>query len=280
LESGRVSIPDTFEVLGENYCSLGQDANYYETLCGLPENTGEEILRALRDCVADPIIYAAFREEEGFQTSLLRSVSEQSITTTFATALGGQAPLTPFHFQYTFPGRIEGTAPPQLTFAIDPQAMPPTNVHAVIGRNGVGKTRLLNNIANSICQPRRTALDPTFGTVHFLVEDQASGGDTRFANLVTVTFSAFDPFRSPPFDAVTSGDIRFSNRPFGVKRFQTIHHCGVDVAHGLVLLFGIGTKALVWGFFSQEVFYAERHIIGFFVRSESPFIRPHGQATP
>ena len=38
--------------------------------------------------------------------------------------------------------------------------------------------------------------------------------------------------------------VRFSNRPFGVKRFQTIHHCGVDVAHGLVLLFGIGTKAL------------------------------------
>ena len=26
--------------------------------------------------------------------------------------------------------------------------------------------------------------------------------------------------------------------------FQTIHHCSVDVAHGLVLLFGIGTKAL------------------------------------
>src|ERR1039458_5078517 len=37
---------------------------------------------------------------------------------------------------------------------------------------------------------------------------------------------------------------RFSNRPFGVKRFQTIHLCSVDVAHGLVLLFGIGTKAL------------------------------------
>ena len=39
-------------------------------------------------------------------------------------------------------------------------------------------------------------------------------------------------------------DVRFSNRPFEVKRFQTIHHHGVDVAHGLVLLFGIGTKAL------------------------------------
>src|ERR1019366_8427524 len=39
-------------------------------------------------------------------------------------------------------------------------------------------------------------------------------------------------------------NARFSNRPFGVKHFQTIHHCSVDVAHGLVLLFGIGTKAL------------------------------------
>jgi hypothetical protein len=38
--------------------------------------------------------------------------------------------------------------------------------------------------------------------------------------------------------------VRFSNRPFGVKRFQTIRRCSVDVTHGLVLLFGIGTKAL------------------------------------
>src|ERR1035437_3905102 len=41
-----------------------------------------------------------------------------------------------------------------------------------------------------------------------------------------------------------SQEVRFSNRPFRVKRFQTVHHYSVDVAHGLVLLFGIGTKAL------------------------------------
>src|SRR4249919_2312984 len=38
--------------------------------------------------------------------------------------------------------------------------------------------------------------------------------------------------------------LLFSNRPFGVKHFQTIHRCSVDVARGLVLLFGIGTRAL------------------------------------
>jgi len=42
--------------------------------------------------------------------------------------------------------------------------------------------------------------------------------------------------------------VRFSNRSVGVKHFQTIHHHSVDVAHGLALLFGIGTKALPpWG---------------------------------
>jgi len=47
---------------------------------------------------------------------------------------------------------------------------------------------------------------------------------------------------------ICTAHVRFSNRPFWVKRFQTIHGYGVDVARGLVLLFGIGTRALPsWG---------------------------------
>jgi hypothetical protein len=42
----------------------------------------------------------------------------------------------------------------------------------------------------------------------------------------------------------TRAYVRFSNRLFGVKHFQTVRRCSVDVTHGLVLLFGIGTKAL------------------------------------
>src|SRR5215831_12208246 len=39
-------------------------------------------------------------------------------------------------------------------------------------------------------------------------------------------------------------DVRFSNRPSGIKHFQAIQHSSVDVAHGLALLFGLGTRAL------------------------------------
>ena len=40
------------------------------------------------------------------------------------------------------------------------------------------------------------------------------------------------------------GNVCFSNRAAGVKRFQTVHGCGVNVTRGLVLLSGIGTSAL------------------------------------
>ena len=53
-------------------------------------------------------------------------------------------------------------------------------------------------------------------------------------------------FRCWPQAEVCAGGrhVGFSNRPFQVKHFQTIRHCNVDVAHGLALLFGIGTRAL------------------------------------
>jgi pimeloyl-ACP methyl ester carboxylesterase len=45
--------------------------------------------------------------------------------------------------------------------------------------------------------------------------------------------------------ASTNGvNVRFSNRPVGVKRYQTVHGSGVNVTRGLVLLYGIGASAL------------------------------------
>jgi hypothetical protein len=44
--------------------------------------------------------------------------------------------------------------------------------------------------------------------------------------------------------AIAPHDVRFSNRPVRVKRFQTIYRQSVDVARGHMLLFGIGAEAL------------------------------------
>src|SRR4051812_10008706 len=63
--------------------------------------------------------------------------------------------------------------------------------------------------------------------------------------------------------------VRFSNRPVGVKHFQTVYRCNVDVTHGLALLSGIGTRALVWGFLCQGMCQGRASFSfgGFLVRS-------------
>ena len=64
---------------------------------------------------------------------------------------------------------------------------------------------------------------------------------------------------------------RFSNRPFGVKRLQTIHRCSVDVAPRARAfagpLYGI---FLVKKFKHGGASFFHRH----FCRSESPFFLP------
>src|SRR3974390_230632 len=77
-------------------------------------------------------------------------------------------------------------------------------------------------------------------------------------------------------------DVRFSNRPFEVKHFQTIRHCSVDVAHGLVLLFGIGTKGPCMGLLLSRSSAVQRmsSFVSFFVRSESPVSSSRPAAGP
>src|SRR4029077_18156702 len=69
-------------------------------------------------------------------------------------------------------------------------------------------------------------------------ECSSCGGDAARTENLFGRESGSASFRS---DRDTSA---FSNRPLGVKHFQTVLRCSVDVTHGLVLLFGIGTKAL------------------------------------
>jgi hypothetical protein len=69
-----------------------------------------------------------------------------------------------------------------------------------------------------------------------------NGSATRIVSVQTSVLIGLKPASQLQHELLA--DVRFSNRPVGVKRFQTIHHCSVDVAHGLALLSGIGTKAL------------------------------------
>ena len=211
MAHGRIEIPDVFSELGDEYCSLGQSQNYYETLAILPEYLRHDYLRGIRDCVFDPNIWEKFKNEDAMNQSLLRSVSPTSVTITFPGALSGEAEVTPFHFIF---GVDDGTQQSDvvLDVDVDPRSLPPTNVHAVIGPNGVGKTRLFAGLSHKLIGSD----DPTGFAVRGNLSFQDKWGfeSEKFANLVTVSFSAFDSFQ--PIEESESGSIRCNY--VGLKR--------------------------------------------------------------
>jgi hypothetical protein len=185
MSTGYTEIDNSFTALGAQYAALGQNQEYYENLVAIAEEDRVEILEALRDVIWNDDILNAFRSDDAFQTSALRSVSARELTK-FKTIVHQEATLTPFHFKYRFPD----TADAVIEVEVTPDAIPPTNIHVVIGRNGVGKTTLLRSISTLLRAGRRRSL----GRLTFVDNGDESNSEEGFANLVTVAFSAFDEF--------------------------------------------------------------------------------------
>lgn len=189
----RPDLPDEFEQLDERFFSLGQDADYYEAIGKLDTEVGELILAALRDVAADEQLYLRAREESITGTSLMRSVSDKTISGQYRRIISGGARLTKYAFHYHGPAQIDNNFDPlNLDFEVEPSSMPPTNIQVIVGRNGVGKSYLLNAMSRALVE---TSDDKEKNGAFLGGEDElGTENSAPFANLVSVTFSAFDDF--------------------------------------------------------------------------------------
>ncbi|MBN7776793.1 ATP-binding protein [Nitratireductor aquimarinus] len=193
----RPNIPERFPRLSDDFFSLGQDIDYYKGLMELAEDERITVLRALRDVAYDSDLYARALEEDVMRESLMRSSGPRKVEIQYRAVLGDGAELTPYEFSYRAPKTPKSlTDPVELEFEVTPGASPPTNIHVLIGRNGVGKTRLLNGMTRALVDlgtsPRRDG-NFSFKETNF---DLLGDDEETFANLVSVTFSAFDDFLS------------------------------------------------------------------------------------
>jgi hypothetical protein len=201
----RPDVPEQFQTLDDRFFSLGQDANYYETMRRLSDSRREEVVRALRDVASDLSLFDRAIKERVTTISLMREVTEETVRKRFARIIRGDDKLTKFAFGYRFPAATFDGATPQLTFKVEPESMPPTNVHVLIGRNGVGKTRALNRMTRSLVLGE---VNPAEGQFYSLESD-----GELFTNLISVAFSAFDPFaplEEKPDDPSTKFAVRYS----------------------------------------------------------------------
>jgi hypothetical protein len=186
-------VPDQFPALPSNYFSLGQGETYYESLLKLPDDLGLFVLKGLRDIAYDLSILESVKEEYVIGESLLRNNSTANVRNRWHRLARGDAALTAFEFCYLRPAaRPDLPPPPPMDFVVTPNSTPPTNVHALIGRNGVGKTHFMQNLAKAVLNSGGP--DTSAGTLSPLGNNS---DDWTFSGLIVVSFSAFDDFDLP-----------------------------------------------------------------------------------
>jgi predicted ATPase len=209
------AIPDHFQQLGEQFFSLGQSETYYEKLRDFGKDLRDAITIGLRDVVADQDLWQHASTETVTTVSLLREVTSTTVERQFRRLLAGGARLTPYVFTYTLPKRTSVGGPPlKLTFEVQPDSRPPSNIHVIIGPNGAGKSYLLNLMAKALVGEPRVAGQS--GSFDFL---ETTEREPPFANVVSVSFSAFDNF-----DILDDGKSKFSQINYayiGLKEWES-----------------------------------------------------------
>lgn len=202
-------IPHTFDVLPEIFYSLGQDADYYRNIVNnLSQGMAVNLLTALGDVVFDPNRYNIAENERAFNTSLLRSVDRASIEHQFRRILRHEAPLTEYNFFYEKAAndRYSGI---KVEFTVEPNTKPSSNIHILIGRNGVGKTTLLNNMVDALLPGRGEVEETGYFAIPSPWGRTSALDDNYFAGVVSVSFSAFDPFTPPDDQPDANAGIRY-----------------------------------------------------------------------
>ncbi|HEX7675620.1 MAG TPA: AAA family ATPase [Bdellovibrio sp.] len=208
----RPGIPKSFTKLDEKFFSLGQDDSYYDSLNKLKPSFKRYILNGLNDLAVDQNLFERAQHQDITQTSLLRSITPATVRGQFKRLAEGGARLSNYHFSYTAPRQVATSEEPlSISFDVEAESNPPSNIHVLIGRNGVGKTYLLDRMANALVGEKITRRK--FGVFSSLDDEDAG---SLFANLISVTFSAFDQFIP-----IAGSDSKTKYHYIGLKQIET-----------------------------------------------------------
>ncbi|HED3854856.1 TPA: AAA family ATPase [Enterobacter soli] len=205
-----------FSRLKNDFFSLAESPEFYQKLYACGKELSYEILQDLNCVVVSDKAMNCAREEAVFKKSLLRDVNINTVHGQFKRLVNGLGQLTEFDFRFL---RVNHRfSDLYLDFNVVPYSLPPTNIHTIIGRNGLGKTTLLNEMVNSIMKPNAAR------NAYF--EDIYDGRITNkyFSTVISISFSAFDSFT--PISDQTDPTLGTCYYYIGLKKPGS-----VDLAH-------------------------------------------------
>lgn len=193
-------IPRNFTSLESDYISLG-NAEYYKNLYNIFKNEASTILEELNDLAYNQSLYQEYKDEDVVEISFLRNKDMESSFLEELQKLAREGIRFSYDFNLTYEEASELIF--SLNFKTDDDSLLPTNMHALIGNNGTGKTTLLQDLLNASIG-KESVVPSFFSTdqeMTFSIKDnQAPDGYPQsisyyFKKVIYVSYSIFDTLR-------------------------------------------------------------------------------------
>lgn len=146
------ALEPSFEKLDNSFCSLGLNLRYYQNIKdNFVRSEWIEILKALRDCTTNKIIYETFRYEHEFTESLWREMTSQEAFKYGTIILNNRKLEDAYSFVYTCKvPSAENEITLRANFPYECSSYKRTM--GIIGENGMGKTQLLSKLSESLAK--------------------------------------------------------------------------------------------------------------------------------
>jgi predicted ATPase len=181
----RDSLAQTFTSLDSDYCSLGQEQEYYTKLRDLLGTNYSSFLLALRDVAIFPRINELFENDEIYKKSLIRFDEAERLVRTIRFEIEGVNPDEYYKFNYEIqPPYAENLITLNFNFRYNTDFE--SRIFALIGKNGTGKTRILSALAKNLSEKEPKNFIPR---------------KPIYSKIFTVSYSYFDKFEIPNRDA-------------------------------------------------------------------------------
>lgn len=195
----RHVIPENFDKLTEEYISLGYNEEFYENIIKVIGKEGsKEILRNLRDISIIGLKDNKYfnLEYKGIQDSFFRSSEGRFLFYEVHNKYFLDEESQDRDYNFTFKSQIYLNSEEVKNIEIDfrkKDRFLPNRLFTIVGKNGVGKTRFLNQLAESLFDSSKLE-----NKNRFIIEEQEKNEETEnvpiYNKIIAISFSVFDKF--------------------------------------------------------------------------------------
>lgn len=220
----RNILSESFDRLNDDFCSLGQNANYYKLLKGIHKLDRDKILRSLNDAAIHKKYREMYEEHSFFKSSLIR-FSEASKVLIEAKKIIKNEELEKNNYEFKFSCKLERAEEAHEIFFDFKEDLLPYRVNAFVGKNATGKTSILNEIAKAMSGADKVNNSEFFPS------------KPLFSKVITISYSAFDEMHKPFKDESIKHSEKKEFNPqmeYDENKMFSYIYCGLRSSKGIL----------------------------------------------